>query len=116
VASSSEVEGWLYLLGAGMAGLRMLKEFGIRTSELDYFIRNFGKTDMRISAFAPPPLRDQYELAFSETEKKLTQGIEKIEKSDVTNEAIDDAVENLRKLYSLLGDAHRMIVSGKLIV
>jgi len=112
MASSVEIEGWFSILATGMAGLRLLKEFGIRTAELDYFTKNFGKTKIEISAFAPPPLRDQFEPTFNQVEDKVKRDIEKIKEPNVAYDVVDELLKNIRDLYSLLSDVHRTIVSG----
>lgn len=112
MASVSQIEEWFSILGAGMAGLRLLKEYGIRTVELEYFTENFGKSEMKISAFAPPPLRDQYEPKFSGIKKKILSGIEAISDPRVSAETLNKLLENTKDMYMLLNDVHRTFASG----
>jgi hypothetical protein len=112
MATFSETEGWFSILGAGMAGLRLLKEFGIRTAELEYFIQNFDKTEMKISAFAPSPLIDQYETLFNQAKERLKEGIEQIKEPKVTDKTVDNVLKDAKELYNLLGEVHRTIASG----
>ena len=116
MATFSEIEEWLSTLGAGIAGLHLLREYGIRTSELEYFIENFGKSRMSVSAFAPPPLKNQYEPILTKTETKLRSGLENILHIDVSNEEIDEALKDIRELYSLLRDIHQATISGLIVV
>jgi len=116
MTSCQELEGWLSTLGAGIAGLRLLKEYGIRTSELEYFIENLGDLKIKVSAFAPSPLKTQYEPLLSQTEAKLKSGIEKIKDPKVSGEALDSVLKDAKELYSLLSDMHQAAVSGLIIV
>ncbi len=111
MASVSQIEEWFSILGTGMAGLRLLKEYGIRTVELGYFIENFGKSEMKISAFAPPPLRDQYEPRFSGIKKKIISGIETISDPRVSAETLNKLLANTKEMYMLLNDVHRALTS-----
>lgn len=112
MASVSEIEEWFSILGAGMAGLRLLKEYGIRTVELEYFIENFDKSKMRISAFAPPPLRDQYEPKFSSIKAKITSGIKAISNTNTSDDTLNTLLADTKEMYILLNDVHRTITSG----
>jgi len=116
MASFSEIEGWLSTLGIGIAGLRLLKEYGIRTSELKYFIENLDDVKIEVSAFAPAPLRNQYEPLVVKAEAKLRSGIKKILDPNVSNEIVDDVLKGARELYSLLSDMHQATASGLIIV
>jgi hypothetical protein len=115
MASCSEIEMWLSTLGTGMAGLRLLKEYGIRTPELEYFIENISSSNIEISAFAPPPLRSQYEPLFSQANMKLKSGIKKLADQNVSDEVIDNVLNDARALYIILSDMHKSTVSGIII-
>jgi hypothetical protein len=112
MASVSQIEEWFSILGAGMAGLRLLKEYGIRTVELQYFIENFDKSEMKISAFAPPPLRDQYEPKFSSIKGKIISGIKAISNQKVSADTLNKLLVDTREMYILLNDVHRTVTSG----
>lgn len=118
MASISEIETWFSILGAGMTGLRLLREYGMRTVELRYFVENFDKYKMRISAFAPPPLRDQYEPKFSSVKTKISAGIQEVLRSNgnMPEEAVNALLEDIKEMYMLLNDAHRTITSGIILV
>jgi len=116
MASFSEIEGWLSILGTGMAGLRLLKEYGIRTSELQYFMEHLGDCRTQVSAFAPSTLKNQYEPLIVKAETKLISGLKKISKPDVTDEVVDDVLRDARELYSLLSDMHQATASGFIVV
>jgi hypothetical protein len=111
MASVSQIEEWFSVLGAGMAGLRLLKEYGIRTVELEYFTENFGKSEIKISAFAPPPLHDQYEPRFSGIKKEIISGIEALSDPRISAETLNKLLLNTKEMYMLLNDAHRTFAS-----
>lgn len=115
MASISEIEGMLSMLGTGIAGLRFLKEYNIRTSELKYFIENFSDGKIEVSAFAPPPLRNQYEKVLSKIEAKLVSGVKKISSPNVSRKTVDKVLKDAKELYSLLNDIHQATISGIII-
>lgn len=112
----SEIEMWLSILGGGMTGLRLLKDYDIRTPELEYFIKNWDFERIEISAFAPSPLRDQYDQLFIETKEKLESGVKKVANSDVSDAVLDKTLKDAKELYSLLSDLHTAIASGFIAV
>jgi hypothetical protein len=116
LASCSEIEEWLSILGAGIAGLRLLKEFGIRTSELEFFIKNFGKGEIQISAFAPSVFRDQYEPRLEVSRSKVKAGIARVVESNVTDEVVESVLADAKEFYSLLSDLRQTVVSGFVVV
>jgi len=116
MVSCPELEDWLSTLGAGIAGLRLLREYGIRTSELKYFMENFGDSKIKVSAFAPSPLKNQYEPLLRQAETKLKSGIKKITVRNVSGEVIDNVLKDAKELYSLLSDIHQAVVSGLTMV
>jgi hypothetical protein len=114
MASRSEVESCFSVLGAGIAGLRILKEFGFKSTELDIFIKSMATDEkVKICAFAPSPLRNQYEAAITEVETKVKQDIEKVSAQTLpSDEVIDEAIKDTKQLYSLLAELNRTVVSG----
>jgi len=70
---------------------------------------------MKISAFAPPPLRDHYEPRLREAEASLRSGIEELGKRKVSDEVLDDLLKNAREIYTMLYDVHRTVVSGFIV-
>ena len=116
MASFSEIEGWLSMLSTGIAGLRLLKEYGIRAPELEYFVENLGNSKIKVAAFAPPPLRNQYEKSVAKAETRLRLGIERMSETNVSDEDVDEVLKDTRELYSLLGDIRRATVSGIITV
>ena len=112
MATFSEIEQWLSILGVGIAGLHILKKYGVRSSELEYFVENFGDAKIVVSAFAPSPLKNQYEPLLSESEIKLKSGIEKISRTNASSEEVDEVLKDTRELYSLLRDIHQATISG----
>jgi len=120
VASCSEIESWLSVLGTGIAGLRLFKMFGVQNSELEFFMENFGDMKIEVSAFAPPPLRNQYEITLKQAESELREKIQEMRAqtvdSEVSDEMIDSVLKNAENLFSLLRDMHQATVSGFIIV
>jgi hypothetical protein len=114
MASCPEIEEWLSILGTGIAGLRFLKEYGVRTSELEYFTRNFGETRIEASAFAPAPLRSEYEQMLKQFETKLRAGIQELraQTDSVSSELIEALLKDAKELFRLLRDMHQAAVSG----
>lgn len=114
--SCSEIEKWLSILGGGMTGLRLLKDYDLRTPELEYFIENFDFERMEISAFAPSPLRDQYDELFTQAKEKLRSGVKEVANSSASDEVLGKTLRDAKELYSLLSDLHTAIASGFIIV
>ena len=116
MATCSEIEKWLATVGTGITGLKLLKEYKIKTPELRYFVEAFGNGSMKISAFAPPTLKNQYEERLGRIEKKLKLEIRKLLESEVSAKSIDNALKSAEELYSLLRDMCQAVVSSFLVV
>jgi hypothetical protein len=113
MASRSEVESCFSILGAGIAGLRLLKEYGFKSKELELFVKNMATDEkVKICAFAPSPLRSQYEAAISEAEKKVKEDIIKISTEKPSAATIDEAIKDTKQLYGILAELHRTVASG----
>jgi hypothetical protein len=116
MASYSEIERWLSVLATGMAGLRLLKHYGVRSPELEHFIQNITDGQMSISAFAPSPLREQYQPLISQTEEELKSETKKLSDPNVSEEIVDSVLNKAQELYTLLSDMHRNAFSSLIIV
>lgn len=90
----------------------MLKEYGIQSTELDYFIKNIETDKIKVCAFAPSPLRNQYESELDEAEKKVKQDIQELSVPNPPNNVIDKAIKDTKALYNILTEIHRTLVSG----
>jgi hypothetical protein len=113
MASRSEVESCFSVLGTGIAGLRLLKVFGIKSKELEIFMKAMATEEqVKICAFAPSPLRGQYEESISEAETKVKQDIEKLSVDKPSDETIDKAIKDTKQLYGILAELHRTAVTG----
>jgi hypothetical protein len=116
MASRSEVESCFSVLGAGLAGLRLLKVFGLRSTELDLFIKTISTEEqVKICAFAPSPLREQYKASISEAQRKVKHDIEGLSVKEPSDKAIDDTIKDTTQLYGILAELHRTAVSGLVI-
>ena len=116
MASRSEVESCFSVLGAGIAGLKLLKIFGLKSKELDIFINSVSSDEqVKICAFAPSPLRNQYEASVSEAQTKVKRDIEKLSGNMPSDEAIDEAIKDTKQLYGILAELHRTSVSGLVV-
>jgi len=113
MASRSEVESCFSVLGAGIAGLSLLKVFGFKSKELDLFMKTMATEEqVKICAFAPSPLRNQYEATISEAEIKVKHDIEKLSIDKPSDETIDEAIKDTKQLYGILAELHRTAVTG----
>ena len=113
MASRSEVESCFSVLGAGLAGLRLLKVFGLRSTELDLFIKTMSTEEqVKICAFAPSPLREQYKASISEAQTKVKHDIEGLSVEEPSDKVIDDTIRDTKQLYGILAELHRTAVSG----
>jgi hypothetical protein len=116
MASRSEVESCFSVLGAGLAGLRLLKIFGLKSKELDLFIENILTEEQgKICAFAPSPLREQYKASISQAQERVKQDIKKLSVEEPSDKVIDDTINDTQSLYSILAELHRTAVSGLVI-
>ena len=117
MASCSEIEKWLAIVGTGITGLRLLKDYNIQTPELEYFTDKFGNGKMAISAFAPSPFKNQYETRLQKIQTILVSHVEQLMRAqNVSSEIINNALNEAEELYSLLRDMHQTVVSGFIIV
>ena len=113
MASRSEVESCFSVLGAGIAGLRLLKQFGFKSKELELFIENMATEEkVKICAFAPSPLRNQYKASILEAEAKVKEDIKQLSADQPSDEIIDQAINDTKKLYGILSELHRTVVTG----
>ena len=115
MSSLPEIERWLLMLGTGIAGLRLLKKYRFRSVEFDYFIESLDKEEIEISAFAPPPLQNQYAPLVERIQAELSSDIREAH-TQLSDEIVDRMLQNTEKLHSLLKDIHQSVASGIFVV
>jgi len=112
LASYSRIEAWLSVVASGITGLGLLRDYGIRSPELEYFIEYCGKQTISVKALAPSPLTNEYEPLIRSAFTQLLSKLESIKDENATTDLFDRAIEDARKVYGLLSAMYQTVKSN----
>jgi hypothetical protein len=112
MASYSGIESWLSVVASGITGLGLLKDYGIRSPELEYFIEYCGKQTISVKALAPSPSTNEYGSLIDAAFIQLLSRLEDLKGENVPEDLLNNAIEDARKLYGLLNAMYQTVKSG----
>lgn len=107
VASLPKMEKFLFTISTGITGLEILKDFGIKSTELEYFI-NFcrEKQDLSVSAMGPSSLTQRYRERINASYNKVITKMQDFSSEDCSKEKTETILLELSDLHDLLNKVY----------
>jgi hypothetical protein len=103
VASLPKMEKFLFTISTGITGLEILKEYGAKSTELEYFI-NFcrEKQDLSVSAMGPSSLTQRYSERIKGSYNRVIDEMQDFFSKDYSKEKVETILLELSDLHDLL--------------
>jgi hypothetical protein len=107
MASLPKLEKFLFTLSTGLTGLELLKEYGIQSSELQYFI-NFCKEphDLSVSAMGPSNLTQRQNERIKVSYSKIVDEMKNFNAQDCSGKDTEKVIQELTDLHDLIGKVY----------
>ena len=102
MASFSRIENLISTIASGITGIGLLKDYDIRTPELEYFIESFGDLRVSVSALAPIPQMKNYSTSIEAIFSRLLARLPELRNQNVPEGTLEQTLKDAKELHSVL--------------
>lgn len=108
MASLPKLEKFLFTISTGITGLELLKEFGVETNELEYFINYCRETpDLSVNAMGPSYLIERYTPQIKSSYDHIISEMKAFSKT-APKEKIGCMITELEALHDLISRVYNV--------
>jgi len=108
MASLPKLEKFLFTISTGITGLELLKEFGVETNELEYFINYCRETpDLSVNAMGPSYLIERYTPQIKSSYDHIISEMKVFSKT-TPKEKISCIITELEALHDLISRVYNV--------